>query len=319
MSIGNLSISSFKMKKFVLRLIVFFIPVFAFIAVWENGLSRMQNSYSLKREQLEAQAQGIQVLVLGPSHALRGVDPDCFSMKGYNAAEIQQSLYYDTRITLKYLDKMTSLKVVLMDISYPSLWYQIYNGPEPFRDYFYDSYWNINYPGIKWYDIRKYSKILQYGNDSAWAYALRGFNDNLTRGYLNNGWAIRGKKGKINDSMGYARVKSQEKEMIQENFETNVNDITMLLNELNKRKIKLIFFTPPFTGCYTKFLDEKRWIIINKTLNELCVKYNSKWFDYHNDLRFSDSDFRDDTHLNKDGAIKFSKIIDEEILKKTSY
>lgn len=303
------------MKKFIIRLLLFLIPVIGFIAWWEHGLGKMPNSYSIKRSQLEAQASTIQVLVLGPSHALRGVDPECFSMKGYNVANIQQSLFYDVRITLKYLDKMPELKVVLIDISYPSFWFQVHDCEEPVRDYFYSDYWNIKYSEIKWYDIKNYSKILQVGNQNAWDYAEHGFKVDLAPGYLSNGWAIEGKKAPITDSAGAALVKTHERDMKQDNFKNNINDLGMLLTELNKRNIKPVFFIPPFTTCYNKFMDKNRLKTIDSTITELCKTYHCKWYDYHNDPRFSDSDFREVTHLEKDGAIKFSKIINEEILR----
>ena len=114
------------MKLFSKRVLIFLLPVVIIIALWEYGLSTIPNSYSIKNAQMEAQAGQIEALVLGGSHALRGVDPAYFVMKGYNAANVSQSLYYDEQITLKYLDKMHSLKLVLMDISYISLWQDVY-------------------------------------------------------------------------------------------------------------------------------------------------------------------------------------------------
>ena len=102
MSTGNLFIFNFEMKKFIIRLLIFLIPVIIFIGLWEYGLNQIQTSYALKRAQLESQAPKIEVLVLGPSLSLRGVNPDYFCMKGYNVANVQQSLVYDTKITLNY-------------------------------------------------------------------------------------------------------------------------------------------------------------------------------------------------------------------------
>lgn len=303
------------MKRFIKKLFIFLIPVIIFIALWEYGLSTIPNSYSLKRAQLEAQAPKIEVLVLGPSHALMGVNPDYFSMKGYNAANIQQSLFYDTRIALKYLDKMTSLKVVLIDISYSSLWFQLFDIHKGVKDYFYAEYWGIRYPEIKSYDIRIYSKILQYGNFRAWNYALMGFKVNLALGYNTNGWGTRVGESLINDSTGYAQMKLYDKECDADFFNNNMNDLGNLLRELNRRKIHPVFFTPPFTQSLCKYMDKGRLKSISDALFELCAKYNCKWFNYQNDARFSDKDFRDVSHLNQDGAAKFSKIINNEILK----
>jgi len=128
----------------------------------EYGLGKIENSYTLKKEQLESKLDLIEVLVLGSSQAARGIDPFCFTMKGYNVANISQSLYYDTRITLTYLDKMPKLKYVIINISYFSLGYQLKDCSELWRDYFYSQCWNIDYYELEKFDIKRYSKFFLY-------------------------------------------------------------------------------------------------------------------------------------------------------------
>ena len=307
------------MKKFLVRLFIFLTPVIIVIGLWEYGLSKIQNSYSLKRAQLEAQAPKIEVLVLGGSFTLRGVNPDYFNMKGYNAANVEQSIFYDTRIALKYLDEMTSLKVVLISVSYNTMWWQTCDGKEPFRDYFYADYWGIRYPAIKWYDINIYSRILQYGNFTAFQMALRKFQVNLVQDYRDNGWAPKMRETlPINDSIGLAMAMDRKKEFKRENLDSNIHDLTHLLEELKKHKISAVFYTPPVTTSNYKFMEQNRLKTMDSVMTNLCNAYNCKWYDYHKDSRFTDTDFKDVGHLNPDGATKFSEIINEEILEKYS-
>ena len=307
------------MKKIILKSLVFLLPVILIVGLWEYGLSKMQNSYSLKRSQLEEQAPKIQALVLGGSYSLRGVNPDSFSIRGYNLGNIEQSLFYDTRITEKYLDKMTSLKVVLIAVSYASLWYQVSDGQESFRDYFYADYWDIRYPSLKWYDLHIYSKILHYGNDKAWQYALRGFKANLAKGYFDNGWAIKeGGETLINDSVGRVMVLKHAKDFKDVNLTSNINDLNTFLKELEKRKICPVFFTPPTTSSNYKYMEPGRLKIMDSVITALCNTYHCKWHNYYNDPRFSNEDFKDYAHLNRFGAAKFSRIINEEIIKNYS-
>jgi hypothetical protein len=316
MNIGNLYTSNFKMKKYVKKLFIFLIPVIIFVSLWEYGLSTIPNTYALKRTQLEAQAGQIKVLVLGPSHALRAVNPSYFRMKGYNVANGGQSLFYDTRIALKYLDKMDSLKVVLIDISYASLWIQLHDLQEKWRDYFYADYWDIRDPKIKWYDLHIYSKILQYGNKIALKYALNGFHVDLTKGYSDNGWAAKTKMLPMNDSAGYTMIKMETKYFSRDNLVDNISYLKSLLSELGKRKIDAVFFTPPETTYYLKYLNKNTLQTIDSVLSGLCNDYHCRRFDYSNDIRFNDSCFSDVGHINEYGAKKFSKIINEEILEK---
>ncbi len=247
------------MKKFLTRLFIFLLPVILVIGLWEYGLSKIPNSYTLKREQLEAQAPKIEVLVLGGSYSLRGINPEYFSMRGYNVANVEQSLYYDTRITLKYLDKMTSLKVVLIAISYHGLWWQVNEGQEGFRDYFYADYWDIWYPTIKSYDINVYSKILQYGNDRAFQFALNGFKANLVAEYQDNGWAPKMRSpAPINDSIGNAIMAFHKNSFKKENLDNNIKDLNNLLSALKARNITPVLLSTPVTSCNYKFMEPSR-------------------------------------------------------------
>ena len=211
---------------------------------------------------------------------------------------------------------MPSLKVVLICIAYPSLWGEFHGGDDDFRDYFYADYWGIRYPEIKWYDIHIYSKILQYGNSVAWKIALKGFKVNLTKGYYDNGWAVGGKVSPINDSAGHVLLLRYKKNFSMNNLEENVGDLKSLLQELDRRKIQAVFFTPPFTQSLRKCMEKSKLKTIDSTLSELCTVYHCHRFDFQEDSRFSDSDFNDVSHLNQYGAIKFSKIINKEILMK---
>ena len=305
------------MKKFIKRLFIFFIPVIAFIAVWEYGLSTMTNSYMLKREQLETQATKIEVLVLGGSYTLRGVNPAYFCMKGYNLGDVEQSLFYDSRITLKYLDKMTSLKVVLVAISYNSLWLKLYGSRIGFRVYYYAHYWGIRYPAVKWYNIRNYSNILDYGNSTAFGFALKGFKVNLVRDYQDNGWAIKWRKSRpMNDLSGKIMMNRVNKSCKKAILDSNISYVEDLLEQLNKRGIHPVIFSPPVTVHTYKFMEPNRVKTMDSAISGLCAIYHCKFYDYQEDKRFTDKDFEDVNHLNPEGAAKFSKIINNEILAK---
>lgn len=305
------------MKKFLIRLTFFLAPVLIIVGLWEYGLSRVTTSYSLKRAQLEAQAPDIQVLVLGGSFSLRGINPEYFSMKGYNVANVQQSLYYDSKITLKYLNKMPSLKVVLIAVSYNSLWWQVYGSDASFRDYYYADYWRIRYPAIHWWDINIYSKILHYGNYTAFKLALHGFNVDLVKGYHDNGWAVKMRESPgLNDSLGKALINSYKADFKKANLDSNMNYLRDLISTLNKRGVQPVIFCPPVSEHSYKFMNSNRVKTMDSAIAVLCNEYRCKWYDYTKDSRFSNSDFRDVGHLNVEGAAKFSKILNNEILEK---
>jgi hypothetical protein len=306
------------MKKFLINAVLFLLWVTSItsvvIIVFEKKLGGITNSYNLKRHQLESQADSIQVLVLGTSQSLHGINPAYFNLKGYNASNTAQSFYFDEQIALRYLDKMPRLKYVLISISDYTFGYEIIDGNEEWRDYFYAQCWDIKFPEIKSSDLRLHSKILLYTPEISLGYALQGFHVNLTDNYTDKGWAKMIEHTDIDDINGLKRVQSHNSVYHSNRYGSIKSMLDTLLFELKKRNITPVLFVPPVTSNYNKYADKEKLKIMYNTISELCKKYKCKYYDYLTDSRFLVSDFGDCDHLNSTGAEKFSKILNEDIL-----
>ncbi|HTB32152.1 MAG TPA: D-alanyl-lipoteichoic acid biosynthesis protein DltD [Bacteroidia bacterium] len=304
------------MKKFFLKSALFLLVLASLTSVvvfiFEKGLGTITNSYNLKRQQLESQADSIEVLVLGTSQSLHGINPSYFSLKGYNAGNSAQTIFYDVGITLKYLNKMRKLKYVLIAISDYSMGFELYETDEKWRDYFYAQCWGIKYPEIKSTDMYLYSKILLYTPEVSLGYAVKCFHVNLTEDYYPNGWARLTTTTEINDHNAYILA---HKNFYHSNCYENIKgNLDTLLYELKKRNITPVFFTPPITSCYFKFVPKEHLDTMYSTVSGFCDKYKCRYLDYVSDKRFQNSDFADCNHLNSSGAEKFSKILNADIL-----
>lgn len=97
------------MKKFLISILLFFLPVTFFIVISEIRLSKVPNTYEYKRKSFEIQLQNIETIILGNSQAFGGVNPEYLSYYSFNLCNNSQTLYYDTEITLKYLKDMSNL------------------------------------------------------------------------------------------------------------------------------------------------------------------------------------------------------------------
>jgi hypothetical protein len=306
------------MKKFFYKSVLFLLVLASVsslvIFVFEKELGTITNSYTFKRHQLELQADSIQVLILGTSQSLHGIDPSYFCMNGYNASNTAQSLFFDERITLNYLDKMPRLKYVFIAVSDYTFGYEIIDGNEEWRDYFYAQDWDIKFPEIKSSDLHLYSKILLYTPETSLGYALQLFHVNLVENYFPNGWARITEFTDINESYGLKRVQAHNAVYSYKRLESISKTLDTLIMALQKRNITPILFTPPVTSCYNKFADKKKLEIMYRTISEFCNKYHCNYFDYLTDSRFGNSDFGDCDHLNATGAKKFSEILNQDIL-----
>ena len=61
-------------------------------------------------------------------------------------------------------------------------------------------------------------------------------------------------------------------------------------------------------------MDMKKWQDIQANIQELCNEYGTKYYNYLNDPRFNPEDFVDHDHLNKNGAGKFSGVLEREVI-----
>lgn len=304
------------MRKFLLKLF-YFSPIVLFLLYMEYNLGLIQNSYSYKRTCLETQLDSIKVLALGSSQTAFGINPRYFSEKGFNLANISQTLFYDTRLTLKYVDRMPKLKKVIITVSYFSFGEQLYDGNEVWRDYSYSQFWNIDFPEMNNYDLAKYSKTFLYTPKMSFLFFMKNFNVNLIEGYQANGYIWRDttlNNLNISNQSGAQRVRAHDITYKENRFLENKNDLELLVCELKKRNIIPVIITPPVYSTYYNYVDKPKLNRTTEAINSICNTYQCKYFNYFTDSRFSKLDFYDNDHLNFIGAEKFSKIINAEII-----
>ncbi len=87
-------------RKFLIKLFFFLLPLAALFIFLELQVRKIPSSYEAKRNYLENVVESTEVLTLGNSHMLHGVNPEYFSMKGFNLASGFQNYYYDKALTL---------------------------------------------------------------------------------------------------------------------------------------------------------------------------------------------------------------------------
>jgi hypothetical protein len=306
------------MKKFFVKSLYLVLPISIFLIFMEYNLGKVLNYYNYKRTCLEQQLDSIEVLVVGSSQPTYGVNPDYFCKKGFNLSNVSQSLFYDTRLTMKYLDRMPKLKYVIINISYFTFGSQLYDGIEAWRDYYYSQFWNIDYPELEQLEVKRYSKIFLYTPATSFSYLMKGFDVNLIGNLKRNGFYsvdIITNNQSINNSIGYDRVKLHDAHYHESRFKDNVKDLEMLVQNLKKRGIIPVIVTPPVLPTYSKFVNAGRVEKNTKAIENVCLKYECRYFNYFTDRNFVPKDFADNDHLNCLGAAKFSKMINQDILR----
>ncbi len=313
------------MKKFILKTIFFLLPILVLAVIMEVALRAIPNDYKQKRNYMDSHSDEIEVLVLGSSHSLYGINPKYFSQKTYNMAYVSQSLDLDYKILEKYHNRFKNLKTIIVDISYFSLYATLETGPEPWRAKNYNIYYgiptskatnnfevltnklDINYGRMKSY----YTKKIK--NDKA-------FIDSTFTTKMYDGW-ISLKPAKTTDDLeetGVAAAKRHTYDITERSRVEIHDELTNVLGKIvdwsKQKNVKVVFVTTPTYKTYYSRINADQWDNTHKIIEDICQKNSN--CRYINLLKnegnlFTEKDFSDADHLSETGAEKMSKLINQ--------
>ncbi|MGZ8543729.1 MAG: SGNH/GDSL hydrolase family protein [Flavisolibacter sp.] len=296
------------MKRFFLKLFLFSIPVIIVIAIMEIMLRNIPNDYSLKNSYLGNNAARVEVLCLGSSHGFYNINPEYFNRPGFNAAHIAQSLNYDLAILKDYESRLVHLKYIVLPVSYFSLYGKLNESPESWRVKNYSLYYGINTT----YNIKNYFEVLSNGfgvNFKRCVSYYLNHKPEITSSSLGFGSNYTSSKQmdlKLSGEEASLRHTKEDGDFLNE----NINNLKEIIEIAERKKAKVIFFTPPAYYTYRDRLDKKQ---LNETLNavqSLSAKYQHVVYrNFLSDTSFVKSDYYDADHLNEIGAEKLTKRI----------
>jgi len=319
------------MRSFLKKILFFIFPLFIFVIMMDLYLVNMNSLYKEKVSGLLDHANKIEILILGNSHATYGVDPSSFSAFAYNIANVGQSIYFDKEITLRNLNKLKSLKYVLISLDYHSLYFSRQRGKRNIWSYYgngikypTDNYKKANIsPFLFGYDPKVSFSLIKKNMIKKWKFRNQNYfidydvehgvslMDTTIKGYISFSGTEKNAFSNefyINKIKGFDNLinYSTEKELV-------INEISQLITTLKKKGIKPIFFSTPTFKQYNTFLDSA---IINNNLidsKNLCKKYNIEFWDYAVNNNFIKEEFFNPDHLNKQGGTRFGKMLDSRL------
>ena len=316
------------MKKFISKTIFFLLPIFVLAVIMEVALRAIPNDYKQKRSDMDSRSDEIEILVLGSSHSLYGINPKYFSQNTYNVAYVSQSLDLDYKILEKYHDRFKNLKTIIVDISYFSLYATLETEAESWRAKNYNIYYDIstskatnnfevltnkldiNYSRMKLY----YTKKIK--NDKA-------FIDSTFTAKMYDGW-ISLKPAKTTDDLEETGVAAAGRHTydITERSRVEIHDeqtnvLGKIVDWSKQKKVKVVFVTTPTYKTYYNRINAAQWDNTYKVIEDICRKNSN--CRYINLLKnegnlFTEKDFSDADHLSETGAEKMSKLINEFLI-----
>lgn len=323
------------MKKFIVKLAVFLIVLGAVLALLEIGFRAKPTTFKNKYEGLERYAADIELLMLGHSHANEGFDASATQHRSYNMAVGFQNVYFDDFILGQFIDRMDSLKCVAIAASY----YHFYNevpglddmcGEDLFNCVKYHLYWGLDslkgekIPASPNYNLeilnnpaKSYLTMLGYYlSGKAWSKIEAEMNEKFMEyGFEGNG-TICDKKYLDENGLFYANVHKPEyidgRPAIDGSY--NYGLYRNIVESCGDKGVNTAIILFPCWNTYVDNLDTVQLADTRRMMAELAAGYdNCIVLDHISDHRFEEGDFHDAIHLNRFGAAKMARIIENEL------
>jgi hypothetical protein len=301
------------MKKFLLKLVWYFTPIFLLIIIFSFVINFMIGK-KIQAFKLEKQKK---VLIAGDSHTAFSLNPELIN----NSINLAQSgeCYFYTFYKIKYLlNQPNYFKFIIIGCSYSnfnSFWDEyLYKEDKiiPMLERYYltidlNGYYlisgqrcsykyllgNLGFPIKNNVDFIKSENPIFFNQFEE----LTGNNlsDTIINASINNTFYLNGK--------------------LREMSSIQLEYLEKIINLCQAKKKTLILLNTPTYLPYHQFVPEKIKLEFENSIKYLIKKHNIQFWDYSYTKIIPRSGYFDPTHLNKYGANTFSKRIDKELRK----
>ncbi|MBC7935640.1 MAG: hypothetical protein H7Y86_09855 [Rhizobacter sp.] len=304
------------MKQFLLSFIKFVFPFLLLLLAIELYVLYYPSTFNRKASYLHANIASTQMLVLGSSHSQNALNPEWLQLKTVNLANPSQDIQIDSALFFKYAPLMKDLKMLVLELDYFTL--EEKNDAENFRLPWYKRFF-----GIELYRVSLINQVSVYASSPSFFNQVLtdAVNPKKTRYNINQyGFILNDfpgvMKDKKFDSLALAatakeRLKNTHTGISTANLNFNKSKLNAMINYCLAHNIKVILLAHPMYATYiNNEVAEKNKRKVQYVDSLMAAVPTIRYFNYETDPRFSVHDFKNDDHLNSDGARKYTKIID---------
>lgn len=317
------------MKRFLRDTLLFLLLPIVVVLLFDLYLRNIETQYSAKYDGLMKMKTRAEVLFVGNSHAHYAINPlQMPRFKAYNLAMVSQQLYFDKRLTMKAINEgVKNLRYLFISVDYHTLstssqdernaWSFYANGIR-YKDQDYTKailspfIWGYT-PRVSYTIARRALKRrLKYGGEAVPFHVERGVNvtDSLTLGFL----GLEGTKESTFKPSEYRKIAAKFREEPTSGERAAVlADLHQFIRFLKEHNIQPILFSSPTYREYNQTLDSAQTARNLHDIETICREHDIPYWRHDNDARFTRADFYNPDHLNKQGAAKFSRILDERL------
>jgi hypothetical protein len=295
------------MNAFILKFLLFVLPIIAFISYLEIMYGQIPNEYSYKNSILEKRKDSISTLIVGPSYLWRGVNPTLLGDEIFNLSFPGQSLQMDLDLIKYYTRKIKNLKTIVISFSYNDL--RMAKRPSELRKTYIKRYFSYIPHGFFLSDLNAKTMIKKII-----PFSVRGKNPEIYSDY--NGFRRTTKKQNLSDTLTIQLVKSES--TTNRNLVNNNKFILKRIVQIaEQNNLQIVLLTPPFYVGYRDHINHNQYIEMQNFARSLSEENDFVyWLNLFDSNRFDAEHFLDATHLNNRGAKLLTTILGKFLEKK---
>ncbi|PIE93104.1 hypothetical protein CO726_22855 [Bacillus fungorum] len=282
----------------------------------------------------------INTLIVGLSYSLFGVEVDLLKEKSINLSLASQDIYYSLKIIEDVINENKSVKNCIIGTAYYSFHFDLSRGSEAYRitDVYYPLFKDTHYYQIPYeqnnddkqnsfenfvsdeiktiFDVNGLEKEMMdiYYSKVGLSY----FNSDKSRksGSLIGNTSLGDLSEQQKIALGTDRAISHNKVLkYEETLKENVQIFAQTFKFLNENGVKPIIVVFPTTSYYKENLSPKYKEIFYDKMKYLKENFEFEIIDLFDSNIFNENDCLDLDHLDKEGAIKVTNILNERLFK----
>lgn len=251
----------------------------------------------------------VKVIATGLSYMYYALDINEMKKETANLASSSQDLYYDFNV-VKYILELNLYKpkYVIIGLSYFSFHWDISKSS---LDYMCVKYRAISKQShnSENYEVnnKEYDCFLKQSQELL----LMDFNNIVVKDMFSNSWnTILDEKNK---KLGESQAQIHNKKIYKSTVEENIKILKEYLKLLKNYSIKPILVVCPTSKYYYNYFPDRLKNEFYSIINFISKDYEFQFIDYFYSNKFEENDFADPSHLNKNGAKKFTEIMNKDI------
>lgn len=299
-------------RKFVTYGFFFFLPVVVGYLTVEWLTINLPSQYPYLQKQLENRSESFEVLILGSSQMMSGINAEWMDIPTLNLSSGTQHHDTDFRIFQEVAPRLPKLKMVVLEVSY-SHFELPHNGIDFWKNSLYLKYYNANC-----FDRYTYfkDKLLYVSNPKVFSERIVDYyvDDKNPYAYNSIGYNFEDTYGQfaaMNFNVDSINAMVNFKINLRPNtdiFYPNVAYFNEMLDFLTANNYQVILCTAPM---YTTYLERRNPDILRRrdsTLAAVSEKYKNVFvLDMEESgAQYELSDFWNQSHLSPNGAKKFT-------------